>query len=167
MWKTSLLTNQLNITSNTNNISTINSKLLVDESNITNLLSDVISLKSYDLNNTTNVNNINNTLTNHTNYINSLNNTVIPELNNKFLIKNDPLITESILGKLKVDNLDSVNGTLNVLSASEEIPNLRGRLVITTDKVYKNLNNTEGYTESDSLGEDDYHVRYFERQGRY
>ena len=53
-------------------IATINSKLLVDESSITNLTSDVNNLKSYDLQNTTNITNINNSLTNHTSDINTL-----------------------------------------------------------------------------------------------
>lgn len=58
--------------------------------------------------------------------------------------------------KLPLETFEiNVNGTLNVLSASEEIPNLRGRLIITTDKVYKNFNKIEGYTESDPLGGSD------------
>jgi len=46
----------------------------------------------------------------------------------------------------------NVNGTLNVLKASEECSNLKSRLIITTDKVYKNMNKTTGYVEEDSLG---------------
>ena len=58
--------------------------------------------------------------------------------------------------KLPLETFETnVNGTLNLLSASEEISNLRGRLVITTDKVYKNFDKIEGYTESDPLGGSD------------
>jgi CDP-glucose 4,6-dehydratase len=46
----------------------------------------------------------------------------------------------------------NVNGTLNVLKASEECSNLKARLIITTDKVYRNVNKTTGYVEEDSLG---------------
>jgi CDP-glucose 4,6-dehydratase len=46
----------------------------------------------------------------------------------------------------------NVNGTLNVLKASEECSNLKSRLIITTDKVYKNVNKTSGYVEEDALG---------------
>ena len=46
----------------------------------------------------------------------------------------------------------NVNGTLNVLKASEECPNLKSRLIITTDKVYKNVNKFTGYVEEDALG---------------
>ena len=46
-------------------------------------------------------------------------------------------------------------GTLNVLEASREANNLKATLVITTDKVYKNKNQRQGYVESDELGGDD------------
>jgi len=49
----------------------------------------------------------------------------------------------------------NVNGTLNVLEASQNLSNLKARLIITTDKVYRNVNQVEGYAEEDALGGDD------------
>ncbi len=49
----------------------------------------------------------------------------------------------------------NVMGTLNVLEASKSNPSLLATLVITTDKVYKNVGQPNGYSESDSLGGDD------------
>lgn len=43
-------------------------------------------------------------------------------------------------------------GTLNVLSASQKISNLSAQLIITTDKVYKNIAKTSGYVETEALG---------------
>lgn len=49
----------------------------------------------------------------------------------------------------------NVLGTINVLKASQSISNLRAQLIITTDKVYKNLNKSNGYIESEPLGGQD------------
>lgn len=49
----------------------------------------------------------------------------------------------------------NVNGTLNVLEASQELPELKARVIITTDKVYKNVDRIEGYKEDEPLGGDD------------
>lgn len=46
-------------------------------------------------------------------------------------------------------------GTLNVLNASQQITELKAQLVITTDKVYKNLDKPSGYVETDALGGQD------------
>lgn len=46
-------------------------------------------------------------------------------------------------------------GTFNVLEASSKVLTLKANLIITTDKVYKNVNQKKGYLESDSLGGDD------------
>lgn len=47
----------------------------------------------------------------------------------------------------------NVNGTLNVLEAAEKSPNIKGILVITTDKVYSNNSNIKkAFTEEDRLG---------------
>jgi len=43
-------------------------------------------------------------------------------------------------------------GTLNLLEASKKADNLRATLIVTTDKVYKNVNKISGYIESDELG---------------
>lgn len=49
----------------------------------------------------------------------------------------------------------NVLGTINVLRASQCLDSLLAQLIITTDKVYKNINKTNGYIESDSLGGQD------------
>lgn len=49
----------------------------------------------------------------------------------------------------------NVLGTLNLLEATKELVNLKATLIITTDKVYKNLGHKEGYIEDDALGGDD------------
>lgn len=46
-------------------------------------------------------------------------------------------------------------GTLNVLNASQQINDLKAQLVITTDKVYKNVGKTTGYLETEPLGGQD------------
>ncbi len=49
----------------------------------------------------------------------------------------------------------NVMGTLNVLDALSRTEGVKASLVITTDKVYRNLNRTEGYREDEPLGGDD------------
>ena len=49
----------------------------------------------------------------------------------------------------------NVIGTINVLKASQQISRLQAQLIITTDKVYKNFNKVEGYTEAEALGGND------------
>jgi len=49
----------------------------------------------------------------------------------------------------------NVIGTLNVLKASQQISDLKAQLIITTDKVYKNMSKTTGYLETDALGGQD------------
>jgi CDP-glucose 4,6-dehydratase len=52
-----------------------------------------------------------------------------------------------------VSTMDTnVNGTLNVLRASQNFKQLKGQLIITTDKVYRNVGKREGYIETDALG---------------
>ena len=46
----------------------------------------------------------------------------------------------------------NVNGTLNTLEASAASKNLKGLLIITTDKVYRNQLKKGGYIETDPLG---------------
>jgi len=43
-------------------------------------------------------------------------------------------------------------GTLNVLQAVEHTSSVKAQVIITTDKVYRNVNQIWGYRESDSLG---------------
>jgi CDP-glucose 4,6-dehydratase len=49
----------------------------------------------------------------------------------------------------------NVMGTLNVLEAVKSADGIRAQLIITTDKVYRNVNQVAGYVESDPLGGDD------------
>jgi len=49
----------------------------------------------------------------------------------------------------------NVNGTLNVLEAVQAANSVKACLIITTDKVYRNVNQVEGYLETDALGGDD------------
>jgi len=49
----------------------------------------------------------------------------------------------------------NVLGTLNVLEAVSATPSVRAHVVITTDKVYRNVNQVAGYLEDDALGGDD------------
>lgn len=46
----------------------------------------------------------------------------------------------------------NVIGTLNVLSASQTLRNIKAQVIVTTDKVYKNLNQSTAYKEEDALG---------------
>ncbi len=49
----------------------------------------------------------------------------------------------------------NVMGTMNVLEASQATDSIQAQLIITTDKVYRNVNQVAGYAEGDSLGGDD------------
>jgi CDP-glucose 4,6-dehydratase len=49
----------------------------------------------------------------------------------------------------------NVMGTLNVLEALRRAPSLRAAVIVTTDKVYRNVGRTEGYAENEALGGDD------------
>ena len=49
----------------------------------------------------------------------------------------------------------NVMGTLNVLEGVSQTPSVRAQVIITTDKVYRNIDQAQGYVETDSLGGDD------------
>jgi len=49
----------------------------------------------------------------------------------------------------------NVGGTLNVLQAVSRCESVRAQLIVTTDKVYRNVNRVEGYREDEPLGGDD------------
>ena len=49
----------------------------------------------------------------------------------------------------------NVTGTMNVLEAVRSTASVRGQVIVTTDKVYRNVGKREGYVESDPLGGDD------------
>jgi CDP-glucose 4,6-dehydratase len=46
----------------------------------------------------------------------------------------------------------NVMGTFNVIEAISTAPSIQASVIITTDKVYRNVNQVQGYTESDPLG---------------
>jgi CDP-glucose 4,6-dehydratase len=46
----------------------------------------------------------------------------------------------------------NVMGTLNMLEAVSTTPSVKAHVVITTDKVYRNVNQVAGYVEGDALG---------------
>ncbi|MEX1037192.1 MAG: CDP-glucose 4,6-dehydratase [Sneathiella sp.] len=49
----------------------------------------------------------------------------------------------------------NVTGTLNLLEAMRELPELRAALIITSDKVYRNIEDGRAFQETDPLGGDD------------
>jgi len=49
----------------------------------------------------------------------------------------------------------NVMGTMNVLDAIAHVESIKASLIITTDKVYRNINQLAGYKEDDPLGGDD------------
>ncbi len=49
----------------------------------------------------------------------------------------------------------NVIGTMNLLTAVSQTPSIKAHVVITTDKVYKNIDQIWGYREIDPLGGDD------------
>jgi CDP-glucose 4,6-dehydratase len=49
----------------------------------------------------------------------------------------------------------NVMGTLSVLEAISGTPSIKGAVIVTTDKVYRNVNQQAGYDEGDALGGDD------------
>lgn len=49
----------------------------------------------------------------------------------------------------------NIMGTLNVIDAAQKSGTAKAQLVVTTDKVYRNVNQEVGYSESDPLGGDD------------
>jgi len=49
----------------------------------------------------------------------------------------------------------NVMGTLNILEAVNQTPSVQAHIVVTTDKVYRNINQVHGYVESDALGGED------------
>ena len=62
-----------------------------------------------------------------------------------------PLVRESYLDPRTTFETNAM-GTLNVLEGVSTTPSVRAHVVITTDKVYRNVNQEAGYVESDPLG---------------
>lgn len=68
-----------------------------------------------------------------------------------FHLAAQPLVRESYLSPRETIETNVI-GTMNVIDASRSVGSVAGVVVITTDKVYRNVNQVEGYRESDSLG---------------
>jgi CDP-glucose 4,6-dehydratase len=65
-----------------------------------------------------------------------------------------PLVRRSYAQPIETFEVNTL-GTAHVLQALREAPNLRATLVITTDKVYRNLEEARNLVESDPLGAHD------------
>ena len=71
-----------------------------------------------------------------------------------FHLAAQPLVRESYL-EPRLTFETNVMGTLNVIEAVANTDSVKAHVVITTDKVYKNVNRVEGYKEDEPLGGDD------------
>ncbi len=65
-----------------------------------------------------------------------------------------PLVRESYRDP-RTTYTTNVLGTLNVLEAVDRTPSVKSLVVITTDKVYRNVDRERGYSEEDALGAGD------------
>jgi CDP-glucose 4,6-dehydratase len=65
-----------------------------------------------------------------------------------------PLVRKSYADPRETIETNAI-GTFNILEAVSKTPSVKANLIITTDKVYKNVNQKKGYIESDHLGGDD------------
>ena len=65
-----------------------------------------------------------------------------------------PLVRESYKDPRTTFETNAM-GTLNVLEAVQATPSVKAHVVITTDKVYRNVDQEAGYIETDPLGGDD------------
>ena len=65
-----------------------------------------------------------------------------------------PLVRKSYSDPRETIETNAI-GTFNVIEAVSKISSVKANLIITTDKVYKNVNQKKGYIESDHLGGDD------------
>lgn len=71
-----------------------------------------------------------------------------------FHLAAQPLVRESYLDPRGTFETN-VTGTLNVLQALDGAPSTRAAVIITTDKVYRNVGRLQGYAEDEALGGDD------------
>jgi CDP-glucose 4,6-dehydratase len=71
-----------------------------------------------------------------------------------FHLAAQPLVRESYLDPRGTFETNAM-GTLNVLEGVSNTKSVKAQIVITTDKVYRNVNQVAGYVESDPLGGDD------------
>jgi len=65
-----------------------------------------------------------------------------------------PLVRESYKNPIETFETN-VMGTVNVLKASQQLKQLKSQLIVTTDKVYKNIGKSSGYLETEPLGGQD------------
>lgn len=68
-----------------------------------------------------------------------------------FHLAAQPLVRQSYLDPRET-YVTNVNGTLNVLEGISATPQTKGAVIITTDKVYRNIGKIVGYVEDDALG---------------
>ena len=71
-----------------------------------------------------------------------------------FHLAAQPLVRESYADP-RTTFETNVQGTLNVLDALRRTPETRAAVIVTTDKVYRNVGQRAGYVEGDALGGDD------------
>jgi CDP-glucose 4,6-dehydratase len=71
-----------------------------------------------------------------------------------FHLAAQPLVRESYRDPRTTFETNAI-GTLNVLEGLTRAPSARAAVVITTDKVYRNVGRLDGYDEGDALGGDD------------
>ncbi|MFC5503414.1 CDP-glucose 4,6-dehydratase [Lysinimonas soli] len=71
-----------------------------------------------------------------------------------FHLAAQPLVRESYAHPRETFETNAI-GTLNVLEAVSATPSVSAQVIVTTDKVYRNVDREAGYTESDPLGGDD------------
>jgi CDP-glucose 4,6-dehydratase len=71
-----------------------------------------------------------------------------------FHLAAQPLVRESYKNPRETFETN-VMGTLNVIEGVSKTPSIKAHVVITTDKVYRNVNQEKGYLESDPLGGED------------
>jgi CDP-glucose 4,6-dehydratase len=68
-----------------------------------------------------------------------------------FHLAAQPLVRESYVAP-RVTVETNVVGTMNVIDAARSVDSIGGMVVVTTDKVYRNVNQVAGYREDDALG---------------
>jgi CDP-glucose 4,6-dehydratase len=68
-----------------------------------------------------------------------------------FHLAAQPLVRLSYAEPRKTYETNAI-GTLSVLEAMAATPSVKGGIVVTTDKVYKNVGQAHGYVETDALG---------------
>jgi CDP-glucose 4,6-dehydratase len=68
-----------------------------------------------------------------------------------FHLAAQPLVRESYLSPRETMETNVI-GTMNVIDAARSVDSVSGMVMITTDKVYRNVDQVSGYLEDDALG---------------